>query len=441
MGNNFKFGGGGETYIHFVVGLALAVVGIFILCLPRRHVVAPVLVAIFLVPMDQVIVVGGLHFTVLRLVILLFWVRVLATKFYLGCEFFNGGINRLDKTVILYVGTSVIAFTLLWQESAAFINHLGLFYNICGSYFAFRFFIRDKEDVERTIRVLGCIVIPIAVIMTIEVLTGWNAYALIGGGAKALRESIMLRGERFRAFASFGHPILAGTFGATLFPLFLGLLLKGGANIGMTLAAAIAASVIVLSSNSSTPLLAYLAGIGALCLWPLRDYMSPIRRGIAIALILLHLTMQAPVWALIQRVDLIAGSSGFHRYYLIDSAIRHFGEWWLLGAKDNSAWGFEMWDLANQYIAIGWDSGLFPLVLFVALIVFGFKYLGRARKACEGNRGQELFLWALGAALFSHVIAFFGASYFDQTIVGWYMFLALISAVAVSTEASGAQAE
>jgi hypothetical protein len=37
-------------------------------------------------------------------------------------------------------------------------------------------------------------------------------------------------------------------------------------------------------------------------------------------------------------------------------------------------------------------------------------------------------MWFLGAALFSHVIAYFGITYFDNTQVAWYTLLAIISA-------------
>ena len=52
----------------------------------------------------------------------------------------------------------------------------------------------------------------------------------------------------------------------------------------------------------------------------------------------------------------------------------------------------------------------------------------RQAAAREKEKKKALFIWAVGAALFANVIAFFGISYFDQTIVGWYGLLALISA-------------
>jgi hypothetical protein len=66
------------------------------------------------------------------------------------------------------------------------------------------------------------------------------------------------------------------------------------------------------------------------------------------------------------------------------------------------------------------------LVSLIAILVFGFKYVGRARTASEGDKKQELFIWGLGASLFANLIAFFGISYFDQTSIVWYAILAIV---------------
>jgi hypothetical protein len=115
---------------------------------------------------------------------------------------------------------------------------------------------------------------------------------------------------------------------------------------------------------------------------------------------------------------------------LIDQCIRHFGDWWLVGVKSTSDWGWDMWDTANQYVSICDTSGFFPFILFLATIVYGFKYLGKARRLAE-NRKQQIFLWALGSALFANIVAFVGISYWDQTQVVWYGLLAAICAAIV----------
>lgn len=159
-----------------------------------------------------------------------------------------------------------------------------------------------------------------------------------------------------------------------------------------------------------------------------------IRWGLLLTLICLHIVMKGPVWSLIEKIDVTGGSSSYHRYMLIDQCIRHFGDWWLVGVKDTSVWGWDMWDTANQYVSTCDNSGLVPFVLFIAILVYGFNFLGRARKRVEAERPAALFLWALGAALFANVVAFFGISYFDQTIVGWYALLAMISAASIQSK-------
>jgi hypothetical protein len=64
--------------------------------------------------------------------------------------------------------------------------------------------------------------------------------------------------------------------------------------------------------------------------------------------------------------------------------------------------------------------------------VYGFKYLGTARRAAGKDKRTALFIWALGSALFANVVAFLGIAYFDQTMVAWYALLAMIPAAMVA---------
>jgi hypothetical protein len=244
--------------------------------------------------------------------------------------------------------------------------------------------------------------------------------------------SALERGDRFRATASFGHPILAGTFGAILLPLFVGLWWTGKKNRKIALLGILAATVIPIAANSSTALSGFIGGLVALCFWPLRKRMRPIRWGTALTLITLHLTMQSPVWHLATRIDLAGGSSSYHRYQLINQCILHFNDWWLIGTKSFADWGWDMWDLSNQYVGIADPSGLVPLLAFVASIVFAFQYVGATRKTVQRDRKLELLVWAMGAALFANVVSFFGISYFDQTIVAWYALLVMIPVTALA---------
>src|SRR2546426_11289632 len=97
----FRFGAGGETFVHPALACAMVVAAILILSRPRRYVIAPLLGAAFLIPMDQILMIGPVHFQMLRVLILLGWVKLLWTKCSSGLEFPSGGMNRIDKAVAL----------------------------------------------------------------------------------------------------------------------------------------------------------------------------------------------------------------------------------------------------------------------------------------------------------------------------------------------------
>ena len=427
---HLKFGGGvSQSVVNPLVLVFVLIAGLLICFGPRNKAIVPFLIASFLIPMDQILLIGSLHFPMLRILILFGLIRICWTKVTSGGEIFSGGVNKIDVAVILLSVFTAVNGILLWNASGAVIYQVGVLYTVFGIYFLLRFLVRDEEDVQRVIRTFVYIAAVMAVIMVYEQTTGRNPiYGLLGGARTTVYESVLERDGRFRAAGSFSHPILAGTFGAILLPLFFGLWWRDKKRRKTAVLGMIAATVITVASASSTPILAYVAGLAGLCAWPLRKRMRLIRWGIVLALISLHMVMNGPVWNLISRLDVVGGSSGYHRQELVNLFILHFRDWWLLGVKDTSQWGWDMWDTANQYVSTGENSGLLPFVLFLAVIVYGFKYLGVARRAAQENKKAELFLWSLWAALLANVVAFFGISYWDQTQVAWYALLAIIAA-------------
>jgi hypothetical protein len=428
---HLKFGGGvAESVLNPFVFVVILIVGALILFWPRCRAIAPFIAASILTPMDQVLVISGLHFPMLRFLAVFGIARLIRETIFSKGKVFRGGINKIDVAVMLFATSTAAAGVVLFQQSTALIFQLGNIYTIFGIYFLLRFLIRSEEDITVMIRTLACVATLIAISMSWEIATHHNPFALLGGARASVYATVMERDNRFRAQGCFGHPILAGAFGAVLIPLFVQLWLQGRKNRLVAVVGIISATVITLTSNSSTPILAYAAGVLALCLWPLRASMRMFRWGIVLTAFSLHLVMKAPVWNLIARIDVSGGSSSYHRFMLIDECIHHFGDWWFVGVKSTADWGWSMWDTANQYVGICDNSGLLPFILFLAIIVYGFKYLGKARRAAS-DRKHQILAWALGATLFANVVAFFGISYWDQTQVVWYGLLAAISAVAV----------
>jgi hypothetical protein len=187
----------------------------------------------------------------------------------------------------------------------------------------------------------------------------------------------------------------------------------------------------VLTCHASTALLAYASGLLGFGFWCLRQRMRNVRWALVSVLTALHLVMKAPVWALIARVDLTGSSSSYHRYYLVDNCIRHLWDWWLLGTRVYDTWGWDMWDLSDQYVACALTGGLATLALFIAILSRSFAGIGKARRLVEGNKREEWLLWCLGSTMFAMLVAYFGCSFMAQMQMELFAFLAMIS-VAIS---------
>jgi hypothetical protein len=427
---HLRYGGGTtESVLNPLVLLLVLLVGVLVLVWPRSRIIAPVIAAFILIPMDQILLIGGMHFPMLRFLALFGFARLVREK-CAGCKIFSGGMNKIDLAVISFAVMTALAGILLFWEVGAVIYQLGNICTVFGVYFLLRFIVRDECDVICTFRTLAYVAAVVALVMTWEIITGRNPYALLGGAQAAAYATVTERAGRFRATGCFMHPILAGTFGAILLPLFVLLWQSGKKNRAIAAIGIVSATVITLASNSSTPILAYAGGVLALCMWPVRNWMRAIRWVTVITIAFLHMMMKAPVWHLIARIDVSGQASSYHRFMLLDQCIRHFSDWWLVGVKSTFEWGWDMWDTANQYVSICEYSGLLSFILFLAIITYGFNYFGKARRAA-GGKLQERFLWALGAALFANVVAFMGIAYIDQTQVVWYGLLAAITATAV----------
>jgi len=404
-----------------VTVMILAIVAMYVL--PRKHMIWPLFICAFLLPYGQGFYIAGLHFFILRVLLMFTWVRLAYVKFFSGKNLVSGGFNSIDKVFTLWAIFHSLAFVLQYREMGAVINQGSFLWDVLSAYFLLRYLIQDEEDIRRVIKVFAVIAAVLAVGMVNEKLRDQNWYGYIS----SIPLVPLLRDGAIRAQGPFAVSILAGTFGATLLPLFLWTWKNGKSRL-LALFGMVAATIITVTSASSTPLLAYVAGIAAICFWPFRRQMRPIRWGLVLLLTTLHVIMKSPVWFLINHIDLVSGNSGYHRAMLIDQFVRHFFDWWLVGTASSPTWGFDMWDTSNAYVQEGILGGLLGFIFFIAVISRGFARLGNARRAVDDDAKKQWFMWFLGAALFSHVIAYFGITYFDNTQVAWYTLLAIISA-------------
>jgi hypothetical protein len=185
--------------------------------------------------------------------------------------------------------------------------------------------------------------------------------------------------------------------------------------------------------------MAVLAGLAGGVAFFVRRYMRLVRWSALLLVVCLHMVMNAPVWHLIARVSAVGGSTGWHRYKVINEAIDHFGEWWLLGTASVAHWGLWAGDVTNQYVAEGINGGIWRLALFVAVITAAFGSLGVPLAKQRHRRVHIAVVWAAGVALFVHCISFVAVSYFGQIIMTWYLSLAIIGSISARVRAAPAR--
>ena len=113
--------------LHPMVAVLLLLLIILILCLPRKYVIAPFLVGVFCVPIGQVLVLGGVHFTVIRMLILAGLVRKSISGQGSPEGWSDGGVKPIDRLVTFWFGITLIASSVELMEMQALIKGLGDF--------------------------------------------------------------------------------------------------------------------------------------------------------------------------------------------------------------------------------------------------------------------------------------------------------------------------
>jgi hypothetical protein len=425
----------------FAFSFAIAM-GILTLVLPRRVALLPLIIACSYMTLGQRILIFDKDINIFRILFLFGWARIL----------FRGEIKKslrfigIDKAIICWVIVGILSGALV--NTTVLVRHFGIVFNAIGLYFLFRFLIHDLDDIEILFKLMAIVIAPLAISMIIEKSTGRNIFSIFGGVPemtmiRSLHEGATLL-TRIRCQGPFRHPILAGTFGAVFMPFFIALWLNNNTSKLIPIIGITSASIIIVASASSGPIIAFVFVLVGFLIWPWHRKMRIIRWGILSSVIGLHLIMKDPVWHIFTRSSVIFGGTGWHRAAIIDAAIRHFREWWFVGTTYTAHWmpyhnsgNPDMADITNQYLWEGVSGGIVQMIMFIIIIVVSFRTVGLSLYAKKGKPfSTKIMIWSMGVALLAHVVTFFSVAYFDQMIVFWYLLLSMIAALPNETKGS-----
>lgn len=405
----------------------LLILGTLLWCVPRKWALAPFLAGCCLMTLGQGLELGPIRLPMFRLLILIGVARAL-----LKGERVVGQINAVDKLMLCWAAWFLLASFFHDPDlGSGPIYVCGIIYNVLGFYFLVRTWCSELDDTTGIIIITALLLVPIALEMLFEKTTGRNLFSYFGG----VSETVLVREGRLRASGPFMHPILAGTVGATCLPWFVGILRE---HRWIALAGMTAACVMVLASASSGPIMSLIFAAFALGMWRFKHLTGLLRRGAVVTYIVLMFVMSRPPYYLISKIDLSGGSTGWHRSFLIDSTIQHFNEWWLFGTDYTRHWmpmqGTAMspthTDITNHYIGIGVGGG-FPAMMFIlTAVIMALFWVGRVHDTLIDETPECAFrVWCFGAALFSHLCTGISVAYFDQSVVFYWLNVAVISSM------------
>jgi hypothetical protein len=409
------------TTLHPLGMAVVLVMGILTLILPRRFATFPILVVVCFIPTAQRWVLFGLDFTLLRTMVMFGWMRLMMRGEVEGVR-----LHRLDAVVILLavVGSSIYAM-LRGGDFSALVYRAGTSFDTLGMYFLFRYLVRTWTDLDRFITGVMIISVPVALLFLVEKSTGRNPFFVFGG----VPEFTPLREGRLRCRGAYSHPILAGCWWAALVPLLASKWCIGRKGRMMAVVGVTCATTIIITCASSTPVIGLLGAAGGLAMYRVRRHLRTIRWGVVAALCVLHLIMKQPVWHLVSRIDISGGSTGWHRFSLLDQTIKRFGEWWLLGVESTALWGHGLADITNQYVLEAVRGGLWGLMLFIAAMYLCFASVGRQVRINYATKRVQILAWALGTSLAVHALNMIAVSYFGGIVLGLYGTFGMIGGV------------
>ena len=417
-----------QTILHPVAALAMVLAALVFLVGGRKIWFLSMSLVICLLSEAQRFVIAGIDFQVLR-VVGISGVAILAFR----GEFKGLKTRKLDWVLCAYFVLPAF-FAALRGQTQVVPQHLGYAIDALSMYAIGRVAIRDFGDVRAFAKSLVIISIPIVIAMAIEKLTARNFFSILGG----VPEITPIRFGKLRAQGAFAHSIIAGVWFASSIPIIWSLWPVGRGSRGsvffvlLGIPLAVAGVVATASSTPMAGLAVAVFSVVAYKLWPL---VRASRVLIVILLIAAHFVSAAGIHHLLYtRFSFVTGSTGYHRFLLVDAAINNIKSWFLFGINGTYTWGWGLDDVTQEYVAAAVKSGIIGLGLLITILVYCFKNAGKVMRRGEPN--AYFVGYCLGASIFVHAACFLGVTYFGQIYLLLFFTIGGLQTLAASEDLS-----
>ncbi len=404
-----------QNTVHPVGLVALVIACILLLLGPMRAIPLVLIGVAVYIPTAQRVVFAGADFAFLRIGVMVALLRLLATS-----RLFTVRYGAIDALVVAGTLAKVALMPVTTGQFGILIQQIGSAFDTLGLFLVARASLRSIEDIRKLAVESLAVCLPVVVIFGIEKSTGRNMLSVFGG----IPLMTEVREGKLRCQGAFAHSILAGCYFVAILPMWIANW-RGKLGKRVAIGGTALASAIVVCCASSTPAAALIFVLAAFAMYPYWRSLRLVWMAALVGATALHFVMKHGIWHLIARVDLVGGSTGYHRYHLIDQAINHVGEWWLMGTLSTRHWGYGLQDVTNQFILEGVRGGIWAMLALIATIVLALRACGFWLRRLPPGSSQHLLVYGVGASIFAQSMIFLGVSYFGQTIMIWYLTVAI----------------
>jgi hypothetical protein len=346
--------------------------------------------------------------------------------------------SRLDTLVTVSTALHVGIYCLTRASMAALENRAGFIMDTWFVYMAFRMAVTDKATWFSFVKYVCVVLVPLAILGMVESATHWQPYLSLkafrpwntpveGGSAGP-----MLRWGFARALGPFSHAIMFGACFVTFIPLVWALRHERGTWRRCTYYCVAVLFVGALSSMSSNAWVMAIVMLFCLIMERMRHWVKPVLIVFVLGCAFVQLASNRPFYHVLASKANVVGGVWYQRAVLIDSAIRDFGEWCLLGyGGRDPGWAVQLsgghTDVNNEYILAGVEYGMAGVVALGLVLAAAFHGLIRQFRQTEDKSLRSLY-WSFGAFLVATMTVWLGVSYFGQVRLLFYAVLGALGA-------------
>jgi hypothetical protein len=402
--------------------ILISLLCVVILTIRKDRMIAPFIIAMCFLPADLSYKLGTLDFRAIRVLAVVGAFRVLIVSNEASLKF-----NKIDKLFIAYnIVGAVIYIVASQSHMGAFVYKGGVCIDTIILYIVFRNLLQSIDVIESIGKIFAMCVLFLLPFIFSEYFSAHNLFSIVG------REAISIRNGEVRATGTFNHAILFGSFAVALIPVIWSSYKIERKNF--YLFAVLSCLFFVFACSSSGPLVALAGVFFFLSFFKWKRYSPLLAKLILFLAIFIHVVRERELWHFLYvRIAVKASSTGYHRFLLVDAAVKEFKNWWLFGYGDlGPQWHTKYWprnhahftDITNHYLLEGVRGGFFTMVLFILLCFFCIKTLGGLAVRQDSVEYQRLW-WGFTVMMIAHCISFLSVAYFGQITMLLYLTIAI----------------